>query len=121
MRALCAFLLRRGRYQEAVPFARMLVAIDPMREDFALLLHAALLGNREFDQAARLGRAPVITKRVVRALSATPIGPLILKGLRPLLLAYLDRRILLRKELANLEEYRKPQQTKLPWRRWLPL
>jgi hypothetical protein len=116
IRALCVFFLRRGRYREAVPLARTLVAIDPLREDFALLLLAALLGNREFEPAARIGRALAITKPALRVLSAAAGGPLILRGLRPLLLAWFNQRIHLRKELGRIEEYRRRHIIK-PWRR----
>ncbi len=84
IRALGAFLLRRGRYPEVLPLARELVTIDPAREDFALLLLAALLGNREFALAARLCRAAAIKNRVLRMFRAPAIGPVVLRGLQPL-------------------------------------
>jgi tetratricopeptide (TPR) repeat protein len=104
VRALCAFLLRRSRYKEAVPLARKLVATDPLRETFALLLLAAHLGNRDFASAARAGCGPVIKNRTVRILSAAALDPLNLGTIRPLLLAYLTKRVRLHTELANLEE-----------------
>ena len=116
MRALCTFLLRRENYEEAISLARKLAAIDPTREDFALLLLAALLGHREFELAARLGRDPVISQHALRLLPAFAKAPLLLRGLRPLFLAWLDRRVRLLKELDSLEEYRQPRRTFKVWR-----
>ena len=116
IRALGAFLLRRGRYPEVLPLARELVTIDPAREDFALLLLAALLGNREFALAARLCRAAAIKNRVLRMFRAPAIGPVILRGLQPLTLGYVSRRFRLRKELGELEEHRRRQTITAWWR-----
>lgn len=110
VRALCVFLLRRRRYGEAVPLARKLTAMDPSRVDFALLLLAALLGNRSYEPAARLFREAAITNRTVRLLSAAALGPLNLRVFSPLLLAYLNRRVALSRELAHLEEDRRQRQ-----------
>jgi tetratricopeptide (TPR) repeat protein len=118
LRAHCVFLLRRQRYSDAVPLCEQLLSIAPGWNAHRSLAIAALTGCGRFDAAAQVacqteaqpkGLAPPWLRdgigRILTLLVRLRVLSALLRAMRPLLLARLERQIRLDRDLERIEEW----------------
>lgn len=126
LRALCVFLLRMSRFDEAVSVTETLTSIDSSRDDYARFMRLALLGAGGFDRlrgvvhrhaAAKLGRGRSTSSKLggfgLNLLTRAGVARAYFVILRPVALFRMRRQIALSEELKLFEESRRAK-----LRRW---
>jgi hypothetical protein len=127
LRALCVFLLRMSRFDEAVPIAEKLTSIDSSRDDYARFMRLPLLGAGGFDRlgsvvrrqaAAKVGRDRSMLSKLggfgLNLLTRVCVDRAYFVILRPVALFRMRRKFALSEELKLFEEWRRPKSRK--WR-----